>query len=422
MPIRVTTGEAMAYGPHAVARRNGKVIFVRGGAPCEEAEIVVREDRGNYAYADLLTVLRPSPVRRQPPCPYLPRCGGCPWQHLAYEAQLVAKHTVVREQIRRIAHLDLDVRPVLPSPLEFGYRQRLKLRVAEGRVGFLAGGTHSLVDIDHCLLAEPEVAAAIPTVRTLVAMLCTRIRRIEIASGADPGPGLVVAAEAEGSFVAEDERHCRSWLDAHPSVSGLTISGRRWLRSWGGERLLVRPEADLSLSVRVGTFTQVNPEANRRLVDLVLNLAEPRTGQNILDLYAGAGNFSLPLARRGALVRAVDHDRRAIEDGKENAQRLGLEGCGFEHGNVAQAAANLARSGEHFALAILDPPRSGAAEALDALMRLAPDRVIYISCDPSTLARDLARLASQYRFGCVRALDMFPHTYHVENVVDAALI
>jgi 23S rRNA (uracil1939-C5)-methyltransferase len=186
--------------------------------------------------------------------------------------------------------------------------------------------------------------------------------------------------------------------------------------------VIVRPETDLSLSVRIGTFTQVNPEANRRLVELVLDLAEPRTGQNILDLYAGAGNFSLPLARRGALVRAVEHDRRAIEDGRENAQRLGLAGCRFDHGHVAQAVADLAGSREHFALAILDPPRSGAADALDALMRLAPDRVIYISCDPTTLARDLGRLSSRYRVGCVQALDMFPHTYHVETVVDAALI
>jgi 23S rRNA (uracil1939-C5)-methyltransferase len=422
MRIRVTTGEAMAYGPHAVARQNGKVIFVRGGAPCEEAEVVIREDRGKYAYADLCTVLQPSPLRRQPPCPYLPRCGGCPWQHLAYDAQLGAKYTVVREQIRRIGHLDLDVRPVLPSPLEFGYRQRLKLRVAEGRVGFLAGGTHSLVDIDHCLLAEADVAAAIPTARELIAMLRTGIRRIEIASGADPGPGLVVAGEAEGPFVADDETRCRSWLKAHPSVAGLTISGRRWLRSWGGERFLVQPEFDLSLSVRVGTFTQVNPQANRRLANLVLDLAQAGRGQNILDLYAGAGNFSLPLARRGALVRAVEQNQRAIEDGKENAQRLGLEGCRFEHGNVAQVVAGLGRSGERFTLAILDPPRSGAAEALDALIRLAPERVIYISCDPTTLARDLARLASHYRIGCAHPLDMFPHTYHVETVVDAALI
>jgi 23S rRNA (uracil1939-C5)-methyltransferase len=211
-------------------------------------------------------------------------------------------------------------------------------------------------------------------------------------------------------------------MEARSSVSGLTLSGRRWCRSWGETGITVRPEVDLPLRVRVGTFTQVNPEANHRLVALVLGLAGPRPGQRVLDLYAGAGNFSLPLARLGASVLAVEHDRRACEDGEENARNLGLGACRFEHGRVAQVVGALADSEERFELAILDPPRSGAAEALDALLRLAPDHLIYVSCDPTTLARDLGRLSARYGIRCVQPLDMFPHSYHVETVVDATLI
>src|SRR5512143_666324 len=135
--VRVTTGD-MAYGPHAVARHDGKVLFVRGAAPGEEVEAVVREERRAYAYADTVAVLRPSSARRPTPCPYLPRCGGCPWQHLDYAAQLDAKRQLVREHLRRIGGLDVAVEPVLPSPREYGYRRRVKLRVEAGEVGFYA--------------------------------------------------------------------------------------------------------------------------------------------------------------------------------------------------------------------------------------------------------------------------------------------
>jgi len=412
----------MVYGPHAVARHEGKVVFVRGAAPCEEVEVVIREDRGRYAYADLLDVIRPSPVRRTPPCPYLPACGGCPWQHLEYEAQLAIKRVIVSEQLRRIGRLELDVPPVMSSPLEFGYRQRLKLRVADREVGFFAGGTHSLVAVERCLLPEPPVAAAIPEARVLIGSLHAKVRRLEIAAARDSTPDLTVAAEVEGSVSCADEPVCRSWLDAHPQVSGLTLAGRRWRRTWGSDRIAVRPQHDLSLNLRIGGFSQVNPRANRRLVEMVLDIVNARPGLRVLDLYSGAGNFSLPLARKGADVLAVEQDRKAVEDGNENARRLGLPACRFEQGRAARKAAELADAKRSFDLVLLDPPRCGAAETLTAIMRLAPPRLLYVSCDPSTLARDLRHLAARYRVRQIQAIDMFPHTYHVETIVETSLI
>ena len=178
---------------------------MRGGAPAEEVEIVVREDHRRFAFADVLRVIEPSPQRRVAPCPYLPRCGGCPWQHLEYQAQLEAKRAIVVEHLRRIAGLDVAVEPVLSTPLEFGYRHRLRLRAEKGRVGFYAGGSHDLVEVEACLLAAPAVDAAIPIAAELARVLKTRVRRVEIVAPDESGRRLVLIVEVEGRWVEADD-------------------------------------------------------------------------------------------------------------------------------------------------------------------------------------------------------------------------
>lgn len=418
--VRVTTS-AMAYGPHAVGRVDGKVVFVRGAAPDEEVEAVLREERRAFAYADAVSILRPSLQRRDPPCPYLPRCGGCPWQHLTYGAQLKAKRDIVREHLRRIAALDVPVAPALPSPREFGYRQRLKLRVEQRAVGFYAAGSHTLVPVEHCLLGARPADAAIAWAADLVRAVRCAVRRIEIISRGDGSEDVVMAGEVEGAWVPDDEPCCAAWQAAHQGVAGLMLSGRGWRRTWGDTRVSIEPEPGLSLLVHAGSFTQVNPAANQLLVDTVLRLADPRPNLRVVDLYAGAGNFSLPVARRGATVLAVEHDPRSAADATANARQLALAQCRVRRARAEHAIEELVAAGARFDVAVLDPPRSGAAAVLAPLMQLAPPRIIYVSCNPATLARDLRRLAARYRIDLVQPLDMFPHTYHVETVVRAEL-
>jgi 23S rRNA (uracil1939-C5)-methyltransferase len=413
--LRVHT-QRLSYGPHAVARHEGKVLFVRGGAPDEEVEIDVREERRNFAYADVVQVMRASPSRRDPPCPYLPECGGCPWQHVRYPSQLAAKEEIVREHLRRIGGLETHPAPIIPSPREYGYRSRLKLRVEQGVVGFYAGGSHTLVPVDNCLLAEPPIASAIHAVGVLASTLRTRLRRIEITSHSARDETVVATAEAEGQWCDEDEQLCVTWVESDRYVRGLVLHGHGWRRAWGEEYVTIEPEPELALRVRAGAFTQVNRAANQLLVRSVLTFLEPGRGVRVLDLYAGAGNFSLPVARRGAEVLAIERDGRAVEDGRENASRLRLTSCRFVQRRAEEAVNTLLQSGERFEAVLLDPPRSGAAGVIRPLIRLAPDRIIYVSCDPATLARDARSLASDYRLQTVQPIDMFPHTYHVESV------
>lgn len=417
--VVVTTGE-MAYGAHAVARADGKVIFVRGGAPHEEVEVAVRETRPRYAFADVVAVRRPSAARRPAPCPYLPRCGGCPWQHLEYAAQLAAKRRIVADQLQRLGGVPVPVAPPLASPREYGYRRRLKLRVVDGIVGFHAAASHDLVAVEHCLLAEPHVDAAIPWLRELVVALRTAVRRLEIAS-AGAGEVVVVAGEAEGVWREADDVRCRAWLGAHPRVRGLVLSGRGWTRVWGDGVVELAAAEGPPLRVRAPGFTQVNDGANRLLIERVVGAVGPREGLRVLDLFAGAGNLSLPLRRAGALVTAVEQDRRAAADARANAEREPGPPLRVLAMAAERALEELAADGERFDAVVLDPPRSGAAACVAPLLRLQPARLVYVSCDPATLARDLGQLAGAYRVDAVQPIDFFPHGYHVETVLRATL-
>ncbi len=410
--------DRMSHGPDAIARHGGRVLFVAGAAPDDVVDVLVTDTRPRFDRARIERVCTPSPVRRTPECPWVGRCGGCQWQHLDYAAQLEAKHRSLCDHLQRIGGLATDaVRAPVPAPAEWRYRHRIKLRVDGERLGFYRAESHELVEIDTCLIAAEPLARALAPARRWLAAVQTTIRRLALVVSED-APGIVLVANAEGGFVAADDDTNRRLVAAEHAgwARGVVMFGRGWRRSWGD--LTVEFAVD---GVRVGTtggeFTQVNLAANRLLVATVLDLAGVRPGEHVLDLYCGAGNLSVPLARRGARVLGIERARRAVADAEASAKRLRLDACRFRCSPVAPVLEQLVAEGIRPDVVVLDPPRGGAADALDCIAALAPRRVVYVSCDPPTLARDLAALTrTGYRLAALQPVDLFPQTYHLEAV------
>jgi 23S rRNA (uracil1939-C5)-methyltransferase len=409
--------EALTYGAAGVARTEAGVVLVPGVAPGDEVEARITAEHPRWREAELVRVLEPSPARREPPCPHARECGGCTWQQVDYATQLAAKEQALRDQLARVGGFDvarLDVRPII-SAEEWAYRHRVTLRVAgENKLGFYRHRSHRLVEIGRCLIADETVNRHLATARAWLRGVSTTVRRLEIASAA-PGEAIFVA-NAEGRFRNDDEYHER-FLRETPSVRGIVMFGKGWRRTFGAPRV----ELDLGDGVAIeseGGFTQVNPAGNRKLVATVLELAEPRADDRVLDLFCGAGNLTVPLARRAGAVVGVDVAGTSIQAARRNVDALGLANCRFHQQPAAQAAKSLAAEGDRFSLVVLDPPREGAAAVLEHLPALATERFLYVSCNPATLARDLAHLdALGFALGPIQPIDLFPQTHHLETVV-----
>lgn len=418
--------DGLSYGRAAVARRDGRVLLVEGAAPGDLARVALTAEHARYDEARLLEVLDPGSSRTNPPCPIVSSCGGCPWQHLSYESQLTWKRRSVVDNLERIAGItDPDVEEAIASPQTYEYRNRIKLRFHQGQLGFYRARSHSLVHVESCMIAEPEISHALADVESFVASLATAVTRVEILTRG-PGRGLVLALNSKGRLRAIDSVRVKGFL-ASPgcTVRGVAMWGRGWSRRWGRttRRLLVE-EAGTSIEVEAGNFSQVNTAANRILVQKVLEAVVPAQGLVILDLFAGAGNFALPLAARGARVTAVESDRGAVELGRQAAQAQGQAWGGklrfvasriedFIDQNDQKPAGGSTRAD----VVVVDPPRSGLGKLTARIAGLAAPKIVYVSCDPATLARDVALLAgSGYRLGKVVPVDLFPHSFHIESV------
>lgn len=408
--------ESLAHGAHGIARVDGKVHFVRQAAPGDEAEIEVEEDHRAYAYARLARLVTPGSSRRPAPCAYLPRCGGCPWQHIAYATQSAAKENAVRDLLVRVGGIAAGVvQPIVSAPAEYGYRRRLSLRVEGGEVGFLAAASHDVVPIERCLIAQDRLEGALTVVRAWLDVLETRVKRVEVVATGD-ADRFALVAQAEGDLVASDAESSEALLRATPRLAALVLRGKGFRRLWGEDRVRVPLIDGDEMWLRAGDFSQVSDHGNAALIRVVLEYAAVEAQQRVADLYAGAGNLSLPLARRAGSVTAVERTPSSIAAARENARRLGIHNLETHVGTSESVLKGFVKRGARFDTVVLDPPRGGAAEAMSPLLALAPKRIVYVSCNPATLARDLKTLSRAYRVERVQPIDLFPQTYHVEAI------
>ena len=408
---------AMTFGPYGVGHRDGKAVMVAHSVAGDRLDVAPFSERRDYAVAKIREIVRASDDRRGAPCPYLPRCGGCDWQHIEYAAQVRFKGEVIARELGHALGIEIDpVDLVEPAPAEFGYRSRIRLKVgAHGVLGFHEFGTNAIVEIDSCMVADAGIRMPLHLARSLG----KRVEEIEVVRD---GVREVQVAYLKKPASEEDLRRARNVLESDPEIRGIVLRSGARREILGEAAITVELEAGLSIEVDADLFSQVNRAQNVRLVASVMEMASIKESAPVLDLYCGAGNFSIPASRRGARVTGVDADADAIAAAMRNAARLKLRDAQFIAMKASETADFLHRARYRPEVVILDPPRTGAADLMEPIVKLRAPRIVYASCDVTTLARDLATLArAGYKLERVRGFDFFPNTHHVEIAASALL-
>jgi 23S rRNA (uracil1939-C5)-methyltransferase len=413
--------ESMAFRGYGVGRVEGKVIFVPYSVTGEKARVEIVRAKKDYSVGRIIEVVFPSPWRVDPPCPYFGVCGGCQWQHIDYAVHGRLKKEILDHTLRRIGRLkQIPSVSVGPSPSPFGYRVRVQLKVKARRMGYYQEQSHHLVDIDHCPISHPLVNEMILLLRKEFPFL-HQMKEVEINVSPEEGKGGIVLHPL--SVEARMEPRLKAFLQSHPRLKGIAFVNEDAAIHLGDPRLnfmifLGRGEKKLiKLRASPESFSQINPEQNRRLVQIVVEFSDVKKNETVLDLYSGIGNFTLPLALRARQALGIEENRKAVEDARFNAERNGID-CQFIPGRVEDILRKWGRQRPDLPhLIVLDPPRTGCKTILDQVIGLKPKKVVYVSCEPTTFSRDI-RLLSQrgYRLERLSLIDMFPQSYHMEVV------
>lgn len=431
MQQHTVTIEKLSFGGAGFGHCNGKACFVPFTAPGDVVSIDVVADKKSFITAKMKKLTEPSPFRTEPPCPVFGECGGCHWQHIPYDVQLSEKQHIFTELLVRFASVRAElVQPILAAPSPFYYRARVQLKVhfAGGNVhvGFFRAGSHFVIDVPgQCAIAHPVINALIAQLQEFLSIFPEpgRIPQVDIATG-DDGKSLVILHYIGGNLdrVLQFALQKRSLLG---SVTSL------WLQS-GRKSTLTRVEGYDFLSYTVptdsgassvrlkfssGAFSQVNLRQNLELINIVQEWARITGNERILDIYCGNGNFSIPLASRAAEVFGMEDYEPSVRDANDNCVANGIGNAVYTCADAASGVRRLIGEAKCFDIIILDPPRSGAKDVVGLLTHLRPKAVIYISCDPATLARDIGIMREGgLDVVMTRPVDMFPQTYHLESV------
>jgi 23S rRNA (uracil1939-C5)-methyltransferase len=425
-PVERVGVESLAHDGRGVTHIGGKAVFIDGALPGETVAIDFLASHRNYDEARVRAVHTPSPHRVEPRCPHFGVCGGCSLQHLEAGEQILAKQQVLLDNLNRIGRASPDeVLPPLRGPV-WGYRGKARLGIKDvikkGRVliGFREKRSAYLADLRRCEVLHPSVGERLPVIAGVVGRLEARARipQVEVAV-TDSVTALVfrhldALAEADleslQAFARDQGYHVYLQPGGPDSVRPL----------WPEDSTLsyALPAQGIEFDFRPTDFTQINAEINRLMVERVLQLLEPGGSHRVLDLFCGLGNFTLPLARHAGVAVGVEGDAGLVARAHHNALRNGIDNAVFHAADLAARQIEAPWAGQTYERILLDPPRSGAAAALDIVGNIRPGRVVYVSCHPGSLARDAARLVEDfgYRLRAAGVMDMFPHTAHVESI------
>jgi len=434
--------ESLAYRGEGIGHIQNKVIFVPLTAPGDCIKVKIMENKRNYLRGTLDQFVSRSPHRIVPYCDYFGECGGCHWQHLRYEYQLEAKESILRDTLTRIGKVKTEsfsFEPSIPSPLSLGYRSRVRLQCLTHRtllLGFFRSQSKEIIPVNRCEIGSDFLNDIVKKLGEFLNSLDYFVQFEEVEILANPEKEEAALSFAMLSPMDDElaKEFLRSLKVAIPKVYGVSFETRQEedtkIEHFGNCGLtfqfsftpLSNPDPiSIRLVNRIHTFSQVNLEQNQNLLRTIYDWAAPTEETVILDLFCGSGNLSLPLAKKAKRVIGIENNPLAVEDARENAALNDLNNCEFYETNIYNELKEINDLGKVDVL-ILDPPRKGAKECIGEITTLKPRKILYVSCNPTTLSRDVSLLAySRYKLTKIQLLDMFPQTYHIECIAEFLL-
>lgn len=378
--------DTLTQGPYGLGRCDGKVILVPGTAPGDIADVRIIEDRKRYALGQLVALKESGHARTTPPCPYAGRCGGCSWQHVDYETQLQSKQSNVADALARVAKLhEFQMLPVLRGSEPYHYRRRIRLhRGGAAGLGFHRMLSHEIVPVENCRIAEPAINTHIPLAGQWLQALTTHVTSIEILHSHHEQ--VILVGRADGAFHQTDERTCRELCAGHADLAGMVLSGPTWRYHWGQDQIPYSVGDDLNLRIDADAFSQVNTQGNELLLTELMRWANFREQDRVLELYSGAGNLTLPIARQARAVVAIEAHPGLVRNGKRNSRRNALNNVEWRCQKAHLGLIDLVEAHDRFQTIVMNPPRSGAKDVIRNVTRLGAEKIFYVACDPATMS------------------------------------
>jgi 23S rRNA (uracil1939-C5)-methyltransferase len=384
-----------AYGGYSIAR-DEKVILIKGAVPGEVVEVEIEDKKRDYSTARVVSVVEPSEYRVEPICPVFGVCGGCHLQFISYEKQIAMKDEILLDSLSRIGGIEMTPGPALTGQ-QWNYRKRAQLKVGRGGdIGFFRESTRDVVTFNSCPLMDDSINSLLRKIKETIDS--TGLSEIHISSGDLP----VVLLRGREYTVSSFDKYVDAGFSGVALNNSIVAGAESTLFDLNGLKYTISP----------WTFFQSNWGLNRSLVEFMINELMPLNGKRVLDLYAGAGNFALPLAEYAGEVVAVEENPHAINDGSRNIQLNEIKHC-----KMVRSSAEKYRIKRKFDVIVLDPPRPGlTSEVVRKILDTPPDLLVYISCNPATLSRDLKKFREKYDITSVRQIDFFPNTFHLESI------
>lgn len=390
-----------------IGRHDGKVVMISGATmPGETVEVTVDSDKNDYISASISKILEPSPERVEPPCKYFGICGGCRFQHIPYELQVKIKEDILKDTLRRLAGMETELEKPIFRNIPWHYRLRAQFSVYQGAVGFHKRGSNEVIEIDKCLIMNESINEFLKLSREVLRNH-KKIREFHITG--DEKLIAKIITRKKSFTLKEAESFAFSLIEKGLSGVAMFLGDDNPVNF--GNPSLTLDLLDIKYTILPPGFVQCNWNVNKDVAKFLKDSLQPLKGKRILDLFAGSGNFSLPLAG-DAEVTAVEGNANAVKSGERNAEINEIRNF-----SMVTSPAEKYDPDKQFDILILDPPRPGLRKKLlKKVLNMMPETIVYISCNPATFARDLKSLSEKYELESIRMVDFFPQTFHIESM------